>query len=155
MLIRKATLSDVPVIVRMTNDGGPDGKPRETLPEILPPHYENTFKQIDADPTTSLMVAEIDGKIVGTFHLSFLWYLAGKGRPDAQVEAVHVAREYRSQGIGSEMMRWVISEAKKKDCRRVQLTTNRDRKDAHRFYERLGFTPSHHGMKLVLSTTRG
>ncbi len=150
MLIRKATKEDVSVIVKMVNDGGPDGKPREILPEPLPSYYESTFHRIENHPHDLLMVAEIAGEVVGTFHLTFLWYLAGKGRPDAQIEAVHVVQHYRNKGVGSQMMKWAITEAEKRHCRRVQLTTNQERADAHRFYERLGFVRSHYGMKLLL-----
>ena len=89
------------------------------------------------------MVAEVSGKIVGTFHLTFLIYLAGAGREDCQIEAVHVDAAWRNHGLGTKMMDWAIDAAKRRGCRRLQLTTNKNRKDAHRFYERLGFSLSH------------
>lgn len=96
------------------------------------------------------MVAEIDGLVVGTFHLTFLTYLAAAGRSDALVEAVHVAASHRRQGIGTTMLLWVIEEAKRRDCRRVQLTTDKRRTEAHVLYERLGFRFTHEGAKLPL-----
>ncbi len=147
---RRATSTDVPKIVRLANSGGPDGKPREILSDVLPYYYEEAFQRIEKDPNALLMVVEKDGNIIGTFQINFLTYLAGKGSSDMQIEAVHVDSRFRSLGIGSQMMKWAISEAKKRKCRRIQLTTNKLRKDAHRFYERLGFEASHEGMKLVL-----
>lgn len=148
--IRKATREDVDTIVRLTNAGGPEGRPRRTLPSVLPPTYMQAFVTIDSDPNHQLMVAEQDGTIVGTFHLTFLTYLAGAGRPDAQIEAIHVAAAHRRQGIGTMMLEWAIEEAKRRDCRRVQLTTDKRRTEAHSVYQRLGFTFSHEGAKLEL-----
>lgn len=148
--IRRARVEDVERVVRLANAGGPEGKPREQLPDILPTYYFDTFRKIDADPTNALMVAEYDGEVVGTFHLTYICYLAGKGREDILVEAVHVAEAMRNRGIGAQMMKWVIDQAKARNCRRIELTTNKARHDAHRFYQRLGFTASHEGMKLVL-----
>lgn len=148
--IRRATSKDVDRIIRLSNDGGPDGNPKAILPDILPDEYFKAFDRIASDPSNALMVAEMEGRIVGTFHLTFLTYLAGAGREDLQIEAVHVDREWRGKGIGSQMMGWAIAAAKERGCRRVQLTTNKKRKDAHRFYQRLGFELSHEGAKLLL-----
>jgi len=148
--IRRATSEDVDRIVRLSNDGGPDGNPKAILPDILPEGYFKAFERISSDPSNALMVAEMDGQIVGTFHLTFLTYLAGSGKDDLQIEAVHVDREWRGKGIGSQMMAWAIATARERGCRRVQLTTNKKRKDAHRFYQRLGFELSHEGAKYLL-----
>jgi len=148
--IRRATLEDVAAIVRITNAGGPDGKPRSELPQPIPPIYFETFKKIDATPDNEIMVVDRRGEVVGTFHLTYLRYLAAGGREDLQIEAVHVSEEHRNSGVGSLMMTWAIDQARRRGCRRVQLTTNKLRKDAHRFYRRLGFEDSHEGMKLCL-----
>lgn len=148
--VREATRGDVETIVRLVNAGGPNGA-REELPEVLPDGYLRAFEAIDASPEHLLMVAEMDGAIVGTFHLSFPTYLAGVGRPDAQIEAVHVAAGHRGLGIGTRMMEWAIAEARRRDCRRVQLTTDKRRERAHAFYRRLGFAFSHEGAKLSLT----
>ena len=150
MTIRKATPQDVEAIVRLANAGGPDGKPRRNLPDVLPDSYWKVFHTIDADANQRLMVIENEGVVIGTFHLTFLYYLAAAGRPDAQVEAIHVSADYRRQGIGSRMLEWVIHEAKNQDCRRVQLTTDKRRTEAHPLYLRLGFEFSHEGAKLYL-----
>lgn len=148
--IRPATIADVERIVRLANAGGPDNQPRQILPGVLPQEYFIAFKRISADPGQALMVAECNGIVVGTFHLTFLTYLAGAGREDCLIEAVHVDQAYRSKGIGSQMMKWAIETAKKRNCRRLQLTSDKKRQDAHRFYERLGFILSHEGAKLSL-----
>jgi len=148
--IRKATREDVDRIVRLSNDGGPNG-PYKQLPDQLPQCYYDSFEKIAADPKQFLMIAEYEGSIVGTFHMTYLTYLAGEGRDDCQIEAVHVDSALRSMGIGSFMMTWAIAKAKARNCRRVQLTTNKLRTDAHRFYQRLGFELSHEGAKLWLN----
>lgn len=148
--IRKATPNDVERIVRLANEGGPLGKPRRELPARLPDSYSQAFQTIDSDPNQHLMVAEYQGEVVGTFHLTFITYLAGEGHPDAQIEAIHVAADKRRKGVGASMLQWAINEAKKRQCRRVQLTTDKRRVEAHRFYQKLGFRFSHEGAKLEL-----
>lgn len=149
IIFRKARSGDVDTIVRLANRGGPEGKPRAALPEVLPAGYRQAFATIDSDPHQALMVVEEGGAIIGTFHMTFITYLAGGGRPDLQIEAIHVAAAYRGRGIGTRMLEWAIAKARAKNCRRVQLTTDKRRRDAHRFYERLGFVFSHEGAKLV------
>lgn len=148
--IRKAERQDVDAIVRLANAGGPEGKPRLQLPAVLPQSYLQAFETIDSDPNQMLMVVEKGGYIVGTFHLTYLTYLAGAGRPDAQLEAIHVSATHRRQGIGTMMLKWAIEAAKRRDCRRVQLTTDKRRSEAHILYRRLGFRFSHEGAKLYL-----
>jgi GNAT superfamily N-acetyltransferase len=112
--------------------------------------YTAAFRRIDADPAHLLVVAEADGQIVGTMQLSFLPGLARRGALRAQIEAVRVAQSQRGAGLGAAMMGWAIDEARRRGCALVQLTSDKSRADAHRFYARLGFVPSHEGMKLAL-----
>jgi len=112
--------------------------------------YEQAFRAIDADPAHLLLVAESDGQVVGTMQLSFLPGLARRGALRAQIEAVRVAESTRGSGLGAGMMTWAIDEARRRGCALVQLTSDKSRTDAHRFYERLGFVASHEGMKLRL-----
>jgi GNAT superfamily N-acetyltransferase len=116
------------------------------------PNVDRTeaFEEIARDPRETLLVAERDGRVIGTLQLTFLRYLTYGGARVALVEAVHVTETERGRGVGAAMMRFAIEEAKKRGCHRMQLTSNKARKDAHRFYERLGFTPSHEGFKLFL-----
>jgi GNAT superfamily N-acetyltransferase len=95
-------------------------------------------------------VAELGGTPVGAFHFTVIRYVANRGRAVAQVENVVVAPHARSRGVGAAMMRWAIDEARKNGCFRLQLTSHKTRRRAHRFYERLGFVASHEGMKLAL-----
>ena len=104
--------------------------------------------KIADDPDNALMVAEQEGSVVGAFHLTMIQYVANRGGRVAQVENVIVEPAFRGRGIGEAMMRWAIGEACRRGCFRIQLTSNKVRKRAHRFYERLGFVASHEGMKL-------
>jgi len=112
--------------------------------------YQRAFRAIDADPAHLLLVAESEGQIIGTMQLSFLPGLARRGALRALIEAVRVAESQRGHGLGTAMMKWAIDEARRRGCAVVQLTSDKARTDAHRFYQRLGFVPSHEGMKLRL-----
>jgi len=112
--------------------------------------YTAAFEAIAADPAHILVVAEMAGEIVGTMQLSFLPGLARRGALRAQIEAVRVAESSQGSGLGTAMMGWAIDEARRHGCALVQLTTDKSRLDAHRFYQRLGFVASHEGMKLAL-----
>jgi len=112
--------------------------------------YTAAFEAIDADPAHVLVVAELAGEIVGTMQLSFLPGLARRGALRAQIEAVRVAESSQGGGLGTAMIGWAIDEARRRGCALVQLTTDKSRLDAHRFYQRLGFVASHEGMKLAL-----
>jgi GNAT superfamily N-acetyltransferase len=111
--------------------------------------YLGAFRAIDRDPAHLLLVAEADGAVVATMQLSFLPGLARRGAWRAQIEAVRVRQDYRGRGLGEAMFRWAIAEARQHGCALVQLTTDKSRGGAHRFYARLGFVPSHEGMKLL------
>ncbi|MBA5778030.1 GNAT family N-acetyltransferase [Stappia sp. F7233] len=113
--------------------------------------YLAAFRHMDAHPDTELYVARSrDGDVVGMLILSFVYGLAFQGKPRAQAESVHVRADFRSQGIGTQLMAHIIQRAREKGCCMVQLTSNKARDNAHRFYERLGFVPSHTGFKLML-----
>ena len=112
--------------------------------------YTAAFEAIDADPAHLLVVAESGGEAVGTMQLSFLPGLARRGALRAQIEAVRVAESTRGSGLGAAMMTWAVDEARRRGCALVQLTSDKSRTDAHRFYQRLGFVASHEGMKLTL-----
>jgi GNAT superfamily N-acetyltransferase len=112
--------------------------------------YADALREMQASSVSRTYVAEVDGRIVGTFMLSFLRHLMRRGTLVGQIEAVRVDAPVRRHGIGAAMMSWAIQEARRRGCSVVQLTSNKKRKDAHRFYERLGFPASHEGMKLPL-----
>ena len=146
---RRASRADLPDIVRMLADDEL-GSTREKCEDPLPESYYTAFQQINADPNQQLIVAKLDGKVVGTLHLMFLPSISYQGQLRAQVESVRVDRQYQNRGIGSDMMKWTIERAKERGAHMVQLTSHKSRQDAHRFYERLGFKGSHLGMKLNL-----
>ena len=149
VLFRVARREDLPDIVRMLADDEL-GSRREKAGVPLPESYYEAFEHINSDPNHQLVVAESNGRIVGTFHLIFLPSISYQGGMRAQIESVRVDREYQNLGIGSEMMMWAIERAKERGAHIVQLTTHNSREAAHRFYERLGFKGSHLGMKLSL-----
>lgn len=144
--LRLARPDDLPALLALLADD-PLGRGREVA-DLAP--YRTAFAAIDADPAHLLVVAEHDGAVVGTLQLTVLPGLARGGALRAQVEAVRVHAERRSSGLGAAMLGWSVDEARRRGCALVQLTTDKARTDAHRFYERLGFTASHVGYKLAL-----
>lgn len=130
------------------------GSQREAPGQPLPEAYWSAFEAIDRDPDNRLVVAVDDGDVVATLQLTFLPYLTFQGGWRAQIEAVRVASDRRGQGLGRQLLEWAIAEADKRDCHLVQLTTNKTRRDARRFYESLGFEATHEGMKLNRNGSR-
>jgi ribosomal protein S18 acetylase RimI-like enzyme len=149
VLFRKATRADLRAMLELLNDAKM-GNVAEHLGDTLPKIYEDAFAVIDADPNQLLLVGEVDGHVIASLQLTFIPGIAHQGAWRAQVEAVRVARDLRGQRIGEAMMRHAIALARGRGCDRVQLTTNKKRDDAQRFYRRLGFVASHEGMKLWL-----
>lgn len=145
--IREARVEDVPAIVALLADD-PLGASREDPADLMP--YGAAFGRIAGDPSEVLVVAEVDGDVVGTLQLSFLPGLSRGGALRAQVEGVRVAADLRGTGLGEGLVRWAMARAEEEGCVLAQLTSDRTRTDAHRFYERLGFTASHTGFKRPL-----
>jgi GNAT superfamily N-acetyltransferase len=148
--LREAVVDDVPTIVELLAadqlGATRDGVASEA--DLEP--YVAAFHALSADPAHLLVVAADGADLVATMQLSFLPGLARRGAMRAQIEAVRVREDYRSRGLGVAMFRWAIDEARARGCSVVQLTTDKSRADAHRFYERLGFVASHSGLKLHL-----
>ena len=149
VIFRLAKHADLPSIVRLLADDEL-GTQREKIEEPLLNSYSSAFETIDNDPNHELVVAELNGEVIGTLHLMFLPSISYQGGLRAQIESVRVDRKHQSRGIGSEMIKWAINRAKDRGAHIVQLTTHKTRADAHRFYERLGFKGTHIGMKLSL-----
>lgn len=146
---RDATPDDLGFIVRLIVDDGvaaTDDRPDEPHH----PRYLAAFEAISADRNQRLIIAELGGRRVGTQQLTFIPGIARFGEQRCLIEAVHIAPEHRNKGYGGEMIGWAIAEARDRGCGLVQLTSNKKRLDAHRFYERLGFSKSHEGFKLAL-----
>ena len=147
MDIRPATLEDLPGILRLLLED------RATPSDELPPDaacYAEALREMQSSEHNRTYVAEEGGRLAGTFQLTLIRNLLRRGGLVAQIESVRVDAALRNRGIGAAMIGWAVDEARRRGCSRVQLTTNKSRKDAHRFYERLGFRASHEGMKLSL-----
>lgn len=146
---RLATIDDLPDIVKMLADD-PLGATREQPSETGSEQYINAFHSISADKNQELTIVEMEGQKVATFHLSFIQYLTHHGGLRAQIEAVRTNAQYRGQGIGKQVFEYAINRAKERGCVLVQLTTDKQRPNAIRFYGQLGFVATHEGMKLKL-----
>lgn len=147
MIFRKATITDIPFIVKMlANDKL--GKLREDYRDPLPEKYYQAFGNITADPNQELVVVEKDGEIIGTLQLSFIQYLTYQGGIRAQIEAVRIREDARGEGIGQKLFEWAIARAKERKAHILQLTTDKSRPEALHFYEKLGFKATHEGLKL-------
>lgn len=150
MRFRDATEADLAAVVALLADD-PLGATRESPGAELPPAYAEAFAAIAADPNNRLIVADDEGAVVGCLQLTFIPGLTYTGGWRAQIEGVRIARSHRGRGLGRAMFEWAIGEARGRGCRLVQLTTNKARPDALRFYENLGFVASHEGLKLDLA----
>ena len=149
LVLRLANTADLPRLVEMLADDALGAK-RERYETPLPQGYEDAFDAIARDPNNELLVAEIDGRVIGMLQLTYLPSLTYQGRWRAMVEGVRVAREARSGGIGRQLLEHALERARRRDCHMVQLTTDKARPEALKFYEVLGFVASHEGMKLAL-----
>ncbi|HEV7275164.1 MAG TPA: GNAT family N-acetyltransferase [Devosiaceae bacterium] len=145
---RSATLPDLPLILGLIVDDTVE--PSIDDPAAAHPGYAAALAAIDADPNQEMLVAEFEGEPIGCFQLSYIPGLMRQGMWRGLIEAVHVRSDRRNSGYGSEMMRWAIQRCRERGCGLVQLTSNKARHDAHRFYVRLGFAQSHEGFKLLL-----
>ena len=150
VVFRRALPADLPTVVRLFAIPDEGNLKDEDPTEPLEACYQDALARIADDPNNKLMVAELDGHVVGAFHLTIIQYVAYRGGRVAQIENVIVEPALRGRGIGEAMMRHAIDDARRSECFRVQLTSNERRTRAHRFYERLGFVSSHRGMKLPL-----
>jgi len=146
---RTATREDLPAIVRMLADDGL-GRDREQPVDPLPRAYGEAFDRMAAQPGNDYLLAEIDGEVAGCLQLTVIHGLSRTGMSRALIEGVRVAASHRGQGVGEALFREAITRAGAAGCGLVQLTTDKARPDALRFYERLGFAASHEGMKLGL-----
>ncbi|MFD8223764.1 GNAT family N-acetyltransferase [Streptomyces massasporeus] len=145
--IRAAVADDVPAIVAMLADD-PLGAQRESPDDLAP--YLSALERLSADPNQRLVVAVREDRVVGTLQLTIVPGLSRRGATRSIVEGVRIHADERGSGLGTELIEWAIEESRLQGCQLVQLTSDKTRADAHRFYERLGFTASHTGFKLPL-----
>jgi ribosomal protein S18 acetylase RimI-like enzyme len=147
--IRPARRADVPAIVALLADD-PLGATRETTADPLPAAYWRAFDDIAAQSGNHLLVADRAGAVVGCLQLTIIPGLSRRGMKRGLIEAVRVGAGCRGLGIGESLVRDAIAIAAAGGCGLVELTSDKSRAQAHRFYERLGFVASHLGMKLAL-----
>ena len=146
---RRATETDLGAIVAMLADDVL-GASREKVSPAIDDCYRAAFAEIDADPNQFLCVVEEEQQVVGTLQLTFIPGLSRNGAKRGQIEAVRIASDRRGDKLGEAMFAWAIGECRSRGCSLVQLTTDKARPDAHRFYDRLGFEPTHIGYKLKI-----
>ncbi|MDR6721687.1 GNAT superfamily N-acetyltransferase [Paenibacillus amylolyticus] len=149
MDFREATLGDLSKIVQMLADDEL-GKIRERYETPLPDSYVKAFEAIDSDPNNELIVACLGEEIVGVLQITFTPYITHQGGWRATVEGVRTVSSERGKGLGSKLILRAVERAKARNCHLIQLTTDKKREDALRFYERLGFVATHEGMKMKL-----
>ncbi len=147
IVFRAATRTDLEAIVDLLADDFL-GETRESPGTPLHADYTDAFSAIEADPHQMLLVADKDGAIVGCLQITIIPGFALRGLRRGQIEGVRVATNERGSGIGHDMLQWAIEECRRRDCGLVQLTMDKSRSDARRFYESLGFVASHDGFKL-------
>lgn len=152
LTFRDAIPADIPTMLQLSHAG--DARGADTPPldpaSLDDPRYRTAFDEIAADPNHRLVVAEKDGEVVGTLQISYLPGLPNFGMKRGLLENVHIRSDLRGGGYGSVMVKWAIERCREAGCGLVQLTSNKVRVDAHRFYEKLGFAKSHEGFKLKL-----
>ncbi|MFF1377735.1 GNAT family N-acetyltransferase [Streptomyces sp. NPDC058308] len=145
--IRPAIAADLSAIVGMLADD-PLGAARESPDDLTP--YVTAFERLTDDPNQHLVVAEREGRVVGTLQLTIIPGLSRKGATRSVIEGVRVHADERGSGLGTRFIEWAVEESRRQNCQLVQLTSDATRVDAHRFYERLGFSASHVGFKMQL-----
>ena len=150
LTFRQAAAEDLPAVVRLLAED-PLGSGRETYGDSLPEAYVMAFEEIERDPNNELVVVELAGRVVGCLQLTFIANMTFTGGKRLQIEGVRIDQSLRGQGVGEAVFRWAIERGRISGCRLVQLTSNKARAHAIRFYEHLGFTASHEGMKLDLA----
>jgi len=147
VIFREETRHDLPAIIALLADDVL-GKARDFT--VVDEAYERAFADIDADSRNHLIVADDGGEIVACMQITYIPGLGRHGSERSQIEAVRVRSDRRGHGVGRDMMVWAIEQARQRGCAMMQLTTDKSRLDAHRFYTRLGFVASHEVMKLPL-----
>jgi len=147
--VRQAELADLPAMVAMLADDFL-GAQREDTSQPLAQGYLQAFADIKANPANELVVLCRGNEVLGMLHLTILTHISHQGSKRAFIENVRIASSARSQGLGKILFNWVIQRSREHGCRMVELSTDKRRDNAKKFYESLGFVASHEGMKLLL-----
>ena len=146
---RHATPADLSFIVALVVEDNVVAT-EDDRADAMHPDYVDALAAIDRDPNQEMFIVESGGRPIGCFQLSYIPGLMRRGMTRGQIEVVHIEAASRNRGFGSQMMRWALERCREKGCGMVQLTSNKKRLDAHRFYVRLGFQQSHEGFKYYL-----
>jgi len=146
---REATKTDIPTLITLLADD-PLGKQREDTSIPLNARYIKAFQHINDDPNNELIVVEQEDSIIGMLQLTFIPYLTHTGSTRCLIEGVRIAKAYRGLGLGTDCFQWAIRRAKERQCSIIQLTSNKQRTEALKFYKNLGFEATHEGFKLAL-----
>ncbi len=149
LICRQAEEKDLNQLVVMLSDDAL-GAEREDTSRPLNPKYIRAFEQIARDPNNEVIVIEHSGQPVGMMQLTFIPSLTHVGSWRCQIEGVRIRSDYRGQGLGKRMLAWAIARARERGCRLAQLTSDKQRPDALRFYEKMGFEATHEGFKRKL-----
>ncbi|MFG3643426.1 GNAT family N-acetyltransferase [Micromonospora sp. NPDC047762] len=147
VIFRVAVRADLPAVIALLADDVL-GKARDFTE--VDEAYERAFADITGDPRNALIVAEQGGDLVGCLQITYIPGLGRHGAERSLIESVRVRSDRRGQGLGRQLMTWAVDQARERGCALVQLTTDKTREDAHRFYLGFGFVASHEGMKLAL-----
>ncbi|MGW0389672.1 N-acetyltransferase family protein [Streptomyces sp. NPDC003042] len=147
MIFRTATRQDLPAVLALLAD---EERVLDPASVVVGEAHERAFADIEADPRNEMLVLTDGDEILGCLQLTYVPGLGQEGQQRALVEAVRIRADRRGEGLGAEVMRLAVERARERGCGLVQLTSNKRRSAAHRFYERLGFARSHEGFKLPL-----
>ncbi|MGW5777140.1 N-acetyltransferase family protein [Streptomyces sp. NPDC003863] len=147
MILRPATRAELPAVLALLAD---EDRVVDPASPVVTEAYERAFADIEADPRNEMLVLVDDGLVLGCLQATYIPGLGKGGAERALIEAVRIRADRRGGGLGRELMARAVARAKERGCALVQLTSNKQRTDAHRFYARLGFARSHDGFKLAL-----
>ncbi|MER8038780.1 GNAT family N-acetyltransferase [Streptomyces hydrogenans] len=147
MILRPATRAELPAVLALLAD---EDRVVDPAPALVTEAYERAFADIEADPRNELLVLVDDGLVLGCLQATYIPGLGKGGAERALIEAVRIRADRRGGGLGRELMERAAARAKARGCALVQLTSNKERADAHRFYASLGYACSHEGFKLPL-----
>ena len=150
LIARKMQIADLGVVVDLLADDEL-GRSRENKAKIVHADYLRAFERIDSDVNQYAAIFEINGETIGCLQITFIPGLSRRGSLRGQIEGVRVSRNFRGKGYGAKMIAWAITKCRDNGCRMVQLTSDKTRKNAIQFYEKLGFVRSHEGLKLTLA----
>ncbi|WP_326816864.1 MULTISPECIES: GNAT family N-acetyltransferase [unclassified Streptomyces] len=147
MILRTATHADLPAVLALLAD---ENRVVDPASVVVDEAYEKAFADIESDPRNEMLVLVDGDTVLGCLQATYIPGLGKRGEERALIEAVRIRADRRGDGLGRELMKQAVDRARLRGCALVQLTSNKRRADAHRFYESLGFDRSHEGFKLAL-----